>query len=85
MKIADFFASGQETNEEITKVMPRNQMNKSLPAKSQVQAQEKEMRMTVNLKIEKPDIILVEHMDNINTNAIIMNVSTIILKYSSVF
>lgn len=35
---------------------------------------DKPTQMTVNLKLEKPDIILVEHMDNINTNAVIVNV-----------
>ncbi|KAJ8953002.1 hypothetical protein NQ318_015363 [Aromia moschata] len=36
-------------------------------------------QMTVNLKLEKPDIILVEHMDNINTKAMILN-SEILVK-----
>lgn len=36
---------------------------------------ERPSQMTINLKIEKPDIILVEHMDSIDTNAIILNVS----------
>lgn len=32
--------------------------------------------MTLNVRVEKPDIILVESMDDINCNAIILNVST---------
>lgn len=30
--------------------------------------------MTVSMKVEKPDIIVVENMDDINTNAIMMHV-----------
>lgn len=30
--------------------------------------------MTVSVKVEKPDIIVVENMDDINTNAIMMHV-----------
>lgn len=33
--------------------------------------------MTINLKVEQPDIVLVEHMDNIDTRALILNVSRI--------
>lgn len=40
---------------------------------------ENDRQMTVNIKIEKPDIILVEHMDNIDTNALILNVNIILL------
>jgi len=39
--------------------------------------------MTVNIRIEKPDIILVENMDDIDTNAIIFNVCTIEVKFNS--
>ena len=31
--------------------------------------------MTVNLKLEHPDIILVENLDDINTNALTLHVS----------
>lgn len=31
--------------------------------------------MTLNVRVEKPDIILVESMDDINCNAIVLNVS----------
>jgi hypothetical protein len=30
--------------------------------------------MTVNVRVEKPDIILVEDMEDLDTNAIILNV-----------
>lgn len=35
--------------------------------------------MTLNLKVERPDIILVEHMDNIDTKAMMLN-SEIVIK-----
>lgn len=36
-------------------------------------------KMTVNIKIEQPDIILVEQMDNINCLALILNVSSVMI------
>ena len=39
--------------------------------------------MTVNIRVEKPDIILVENMDDIDTNAIIFNVRTMKVKFNS--
>lgn len=39
--------------------------------------------MTVNIRVEKPDIILVENMDDIDTNAIIFNVCTMKFKFYS--
>lgn len=50
----------------------------SLPVASEQQPQA-ETQMTINLKLEKPDIILVEHMDNIDTNAMILNVCTLVV------
>ncbi|KAG8245005.1 hypothetical protein J6590_012372 [Homalodisca vitripennis] len=34
--------------------------------------------ISISLLVEQPDIILVENLDDINTNAIIMNVSNMI-------
>jgi len=39
--------------------------------------------MTVNIRVEKPDIILVENMDDIDTNAIIFHVCTMKVKFNS--
>jgi vacuolar protein sorting-associated protein 13A/C len=39
--------------------------------------------MTVNIRVEKPDIILVENMDDMDTNAIIFNVCTMKVKFNS--
>lgn len=75
LRIADFFTSGQPKAEE-PKVAARTNKQLSSRLKSSQVVQEKQMQMTINMKIEKPDIILVEHMDNIDTNALILNVST---------
>lgn len=93
MKISDFFTvqnqdGGSELSEKQSKMNSRGRVgaasttsNQIRMAKSSVagvkQHETKEMQITVNLKIEKPDIILVEHMDNVDTNAMILNVSLI--------
>lgn len=38
--------------------------------------------MTLNIRVEKPDIILVENMDDMDTNAIIFNVCTVKVKFN---
>lgn len=43
------------------------------------QPNQKSGQMTLNLKVEQPDIILVENMDSIDTNAMILN-SEIVIK-----
>lgn len=42
--------------------------------KSNVQLNENNKTLLLKLQLEKPDIILVESLEDINTNAIIMNV-----------
>lgn len=37
-------------------------------------AQEK-VKLTLNFKCEHPDIVLVEHLDSLDTNAIVLDVS----------
>lgn len=39
-----------------------------------------EQMMMINLKVEKPEIVLVEHMMNIDTRALILNVRTFTYK-----
>lgn len=79
LKIADFFNIPQEQSQP-TKSVVAIKSSATLISKSKVSLPveaakaNKPSQMTINLKLEKPDIILVEHMDNINTNAIIVNV-----------
>ncbi|CAG9815731.1 unnamed protein product [Phaedon cochleariae] len=82
MKVADFFNASdsqrQQSNVAPTKSaasVSRTVAKTQLPV---VNESEKVNQMTINLKVEKPDIILVEHMDNIDTNAMIMNAEILI-------
>lgn len=73
MKIAAFFKSAPTsatTSEEVKTTASNAHLQRV-----EVVAEENPIQMTVNLKVEMPDIILVEHMDNEDTNAMIMNVS----------
>lgn len=80
LKIADFFNVPQE-QENVNKPVPVSKSTTAVSSKSKLTLQQEPIKsenpsqMTINLKLEKPDIILVEHMDNIDTNAIIVNVS----------
>lgn len=76
MKIADVFKLPEE---EPKKVSTTTQSSKFDSKKSIAQVPvvqpvpEVDKQMTINLKIEQPDIILVENMDNIDTSAIVLN------------
>ncbi|XP_063230011.1 intermembrane lipid transfer protein Vps13 isoform X2 [Bacillus rossius redtenbacheri] len=89
MKIADFFTSGlakppqaapaqldQRASGSI-KARPASSTQSRTSAQSRAshtkQASEVPSMMTVNVRVERPDIILVETMDDLNTNAIILN------------
>lgn len=70
-KIADFFKQpSAPPPPEVTTTASKTQIQK-------VENSPKEdlIQQTINLKVEMPDIILVEHMDNEDTNAMILNVS----------
>lgn len=84
MKVADFF-NMEQAQENVKKTQPTTTsiVDADIKAKStdeKTTTPADSSQMTLNLKIEKPDIILVEHMDNINTNAMIVNVSTVYSK-----
>lgn len=71
MKIAEFFTNVPAKQQE-GPAMGTTASNKQIQKINEVQ--ENPIQMTVNLKVEMPDIILVEHMDSIDTNAMILNV-----------
>lgn len=77
--LRDFFMNSLEAANQANPAPSRPSSAKSTSSKttSTVQSQ---ASMTINLKIEKPDIILVEHMDNIDTSALMFN-TEIQLKY----
>ncbi|XP_076625592.1 vacuolar protein sorting 13C isoform X3 [Colletes latitarsis] len=73
MKIKDFFASEEAPS---NKTMPQNiskNYNESVVKKKHTQAVPNNKMFTINLHVEKPDIILLEDMDDINSNCIILN------------
>ncbi|XP_057669487.1 intermembrane lipid transfer protein Vps13 isoform X2 [Diorhabda carinulata] len=93
MKLADFFKLPEHENEIGTShentVSHMSKQNSGLSTKSHGYAMKtkskaksttNDVQMTVNVKLEKPDIVLVEHMDSIDTRALILN-AEILLKY----
>lgn len=79
MKLMDFFNTTLEADKINTGspqvTAKQTPSSKSVQNKTAATSTQSTAKMTVNLKIEKPDIILVEHMDNIDTSAIIWHVS----------
>ncbi|XP_050293110.1 intermembrane lipid transfer protein Vps13 isoform X2 [Anthonomus grandis grandis] len=86
MKIAEFFTNPDDVSQ--APVTRRNAQKSSTslgnkPSKiSQVSSSgpPTSVQMTLNLKVEKPDIVLVEHMDSIDSKAMILN-SEILVKF----
>lgn len=69
MKIKDFFAIDNSSNKSVS----QHVKNEPIVKKKQIVSPTKTM-FTINIHIEKPDIILLEDMDDINSNCIILNV-----------
>ncbi|CAH1965913.1 unnamed protein product [Acanthoscelides obtectus] len=89
MKIADFFnMKSAETDDAATQTQGRQNTSSVTTAKSlqstgsassySQQADQKNTYMTINLKLEQPDIILVEDMESINTNCMILNAEILV-------
>ncbi|XP_071565919.1 intermembrane lipid transfer protein Vps13 isoform X2 [Temnothorax nylanderi] len=74
MKIKDFFDVAVANKTTAITSSSRNEpvMPKKKPAQQQSIASTPKM-LTVNLHVEKPDIILLEDMDDINSNCIVLN------------
>lgn len=72
MKIKDFFDVDTVNK---TAVTSTSKIESVMPKKKPVQQQPAVMpkMLTVNLHVEKPDIILLEDMDDINSNCIVLN------------
>lgn len=78
LKIADFLKIEENGTETVKVSVSQSKTTAIAAAKVQaaaVQETQSTQQITLNLKIEKPDIILVEHMDNIDTKALILNVN----------
>ncbi|ERL94108.1 hypothetical protein D910_11390 [Dendroctonus ponderosae] len=89
MKIAEFFSNPADQQTSVAPVghkSVKNTNNAVTPKPSRtsrssqsVEATNPSSQITLNLKVEQPDIILVEHMDNIDSKAMILN-SEIVVK-----
>ncbi|XP_031777535.1 vacuolar protein sorting-associated protein 13 isoform X3 [Nasonia vitripennis] len=81
MKIKDFFNSGpQPTQQSTLQASQKTQLEQAAKKKvAQPAPAQPDTMMTINLHIEKPDIILLEDMDDIDSNCIVLN-TEILLK-----
>lgn len=72
MKVKDFFTVDEPpTNKSMSQHVPKNH-GESAVKKKQITSSTKKM-FTINIHVEKPDIILLEDMDDINSNCVILN------------
>lgn len=72
MKVKDFFGADDTSKQPI-------QASQKVPetvVKKRTEQAPGDTKLTINLHIEKPDIILLEDMDDIDSNCIILNVCT---------
>lgn len=77
MKIKDFFNVEQPSANHDAVSTAKKTYNETSSKKiksSSAQPAAAETMLTINLHIEKPDIILLEDMDNIDSNCIVLNV-----------
>lgn len=79
MKIKDFFNIVPSTSTKNTSQSSQKGYNDVVIKKRspQTSGNQTNQMLTVNLHVEKPDIILLEDMDDINSNCILLNVCTI--------
>lgn len=82
MKLAEFFKSDlpPETNTQSIVMKPKlsNVMEQKTQMNFASEPRKDPIQMKINIKVEKPDIILVEHMKDVNTDALILNVSWVL-------
>lgn len=75
MKIKDFFNIESSTSSKNVSQSSQKGYNEVVTKKRSPQTSGNTTQMlTVNLHVEKPDIILLEDMDDINSNCILLNV-----------
>lgn len=88
LKIKDFFDVAQQpTQQAALQASQKAQGELALKKKANQAAAPAppDMMMTINLHIEKPDIILLEDMDDIDSNCIVLNVGPCLLYLSERF
>lgn len=71
MKVKDFFAADETSKQAI---QASQKVPETVVKKKTMQTPGELPKLTINLQVEKPDIILLEDMDDIDSNCIILNV-----------
>lgn len=81
IKVKDFFNAGLQPSQQPTQQSTqKTQLEQTAKKKvNQPTPAQPDTMMTINLHIEKPDIILLEDMDDIDSNCIVLNVSCVCL------
>lgn len=74
MKVKDFFTIETPASNKAISQNTSKSYNESMIKKKQSPTTPIKKMLTINVHIEKPDIILLEDMDDINSNCIILNV-----------
>ena len=75
MKIKDFFTADPEVSNKLQSTQTSQKVSETVAKKKPVQTVYSDPpKFTVNIHVEKPDIILLEDMDDIDSNCIILNV-----------
>lgn len=77
MALSEFFAKAMPATKSTTKQIDVKQEKPLVNTRSSTIAggEARTTNMTVHIKIEQPDIILVENMNSVDTKAMILNVS----------
>lgn len=74
MKIKEFFDVSGGSNQNANQVSQKGIVESTQRKKTSQSAPTAISMLTINLHIEKPDIILLEDMDDINSHCIVLNV-----------
>ncbi|XP_076294775.1 vacuolar protein sorting 13C isoform X2 [Lasioglossum baleicum] len=78
MKVKDFFTIEEASTSKTTSQAVSKNYTETVPRKRQTPAPPNKKMFTINLHVEKPDIILLEDMDDINSNCVILNTELIL-------
>lgn len=75
MKVKDIFTT------DLAAPQPKIYSDVAVKKKAPVAAPASSPPMTINIHVEKPDIILLEDMDDINSHCIVLNVDDVIFTH----
>lgn len=75
MALSSFFTKAESNQNQIKDTS----VSQAKLVSSTTKIEKGQSNMTINIKLEQPDIVLVEHMESIDTKAMILNVRNIFL------